>query len=37
LAVKAHAENWIYVDDKDYLYFIFRSSEKMGFEIFKPI
>jgi DNA-binding beta-propeller fold protein YncE len=37
LAVKAHAENWVYVDDKGYLYFIFRSKEKMGFEIFKPL
>jgi hypothetical protein len=37
LAVKAHAENWVYVDEKGYLYFIFRSKEKMGFEIFKPL
>ncbi|MBD3377532.1 hypothetical protein GF406_21060 [candidate division KSB1 bacterium] len=37
LAVKAHAENWIYVDEKDWLYFIYRSGETMGFEIFKPL
>lgn len=37
LNVKAHAENWVHVDEKGYLYFIFRSSEKMGFEIFKPL
>jgi len=37
LSVKAHAENWIYVDERGYLYFIFRSNEKMGFEIFKPL
>lgn len=37
LNVKAHAENWVHVDDKGYLYFIFRSSGKMGFEIFKPL
>lgn len=37
LAVEAHAENWVYVDDKGYLYFIFRSNDKMGYEIFKPL
>lgn len=37
LSVKAHAENWVHVDDKGYLYFIFRTAEKMGFEIFKPL
>jgi len=36
LNVKAHAENWVYVDDKGDLYFIFRRNEKMGLEIFKP-
>lgn len=37
LNVKGHAENWVYADEKGYLYFIFRSEEKMGFEIFKPL
>ena len=37
LSVEAHAENWVYVDEKGYLYFIFRSNDKMGFEIFKPL
>lgn len=37
LNVKAHAENWVYADEKGYLYFIFRSNEKTGFEIFKPL
>jgi len=37
LKVKAHAENWVYVDEKGYLYFIYRSSDRMGFEIFKPL
>lgn len=37
LGVKAHAENWVHVDKNGYLYFIFRSKEKMGFEIFKPL
>ena len=37
LSVKAHAENWVYADEKGYLYFIFKSAEKMGFEIFKPL
>jgi len=37
LTVKAHAENWVYVDDNDYLYFIYRGNERMGFEIFKPL
>jgi hypothetical protein len=37
LNVKAYAENWVHVDENGYLYFIFRSGEKMGFEIFKPL
>ena len=36
LNVKAHSENWVYVDKNDILYFIFRSGERMGFEIFAP-
>lgn len=36
LNVKAHAENWVYVDANDRLYFIYRSNETMGFEIFAP-
>jgi hypothetical protein len=36
LAVKAHAENWVYVDEKDWVYFIYRGRDKMGFEIFVP-
>ena len=36
LNVKAHSENWVYVDDNGMLYFIFRSGERMGFEIFAP-
>ena len=37
LNVKAHAENWVYVDEKDYIYFIYKSGETMGFEIFEPL
>ncbi len=37
LNVKAHSENWVYVDEKGYLYFVFSTGEKMGFEIFKPL
>lgn len=37
LAVKAHSENWVFSDDKGWLYFIYRSKGKLGFEIFKPI
>ena len=37
LSVEAHAENWVYVDENGFLYFIFRSKDKMGFEIFKLI
>ena len=36
LKVKAHAENWVYVDGKDYVYFIYRGKDKMGFEVFAP-
>ncbi len=36
LSVKAHSENWVYVDEKDMIYFIYRSNETMGFEIFAP-
>ena len=36
LSVKAHAENWVYVDEDDHIYFIFRSNDRMGFEIFAP-
>ncbi|HQO35708.1 MAG TPA: hypothetical protein PLG59_13670, partial [bacterium] len=34
LTVKAHAENWAHVDDKDNLYFIYRGEDTAGFEIF---
>ncbi len=37
LNVKAHAENWVYVDSSDRLYFIYRSKETMGYEIFEPL
>ena len=37
LNVKAHAENWVYVDEKDYVYFIYNSGVTMGFEIFAPL
>ncbi len=36
LNVKAHAENWVYAAANDKLYFIYRSNETMGFEIFEP-
>jgi len=36
LEVKAHAENWVYIDENDRLYFIYRGKDKMGFEIFEP-
>ena len=36
LNVKAHAENWVHVDENDYIYFIYRSTDRMGFEIFAP-
>jgi sugar lactone lactonase YvrE len=34
LTVKAHAENWAYVDARDNLYFIYRGADTAGFEIF---
>ncbi len=36
MAVKSHSENWIYIDENDKLYFIYRTKEKMGFEIYAP-
>ncbi len=36
LEVKAHAENWVYIDENDRLYFIYRGKDKMGYEIFEP-
>ena len=36
LSVKAHSENWVYIDENDMIYFIYRSNETMGFEIFAP-
>lgn len=35
-AVKAHEENWAYIDENDMLYFIYQSEEKLGFEIYAP-
>ena len=37
LNVKAHAENWIYIDENEMLYFIYRGNDKMGFEVFEPL
>lgn len=36
MAVKAHSENWTYIDENDLLYFIYRSKDKMGYEIYAP-
>lgn len=37
LEVKAHAENWVYIDKDDKVYFVYRGKDKMGFEIFEPL
>ena len=36
LTVKAHSENWVYVNENGWLYFIYRGKERMGSEIFRP-
>ncbi len=36
LSIGEHSENWVFVDEKGYLFAIYRSKETAGFEIFAP-
>lgn len=36
LSISEHSENWVYVDEKGYLFALFRSEDSAGFEILAP-
>ncbi len=37
IKAETHTGNWVYIDDKDFLYVVFETSEKVGFEVYKPL
>lgn len=37
LSVNTHSENWVFVDEKGYLYALYRGKDIVGFEILAPL